>query len=107
MIIKIIAANFGLLGTIEVTEKQEFSVEKVTEEAYRRPLEQRLEKILQEPCLPLYPPAPRFVSAVAYYKKGDPLYPLAVAEEFGDRMFSDHKRILDFTVWAEVVVEKG
>ena len=98
MYIKVVAANIGLFGMIEVANGQEFTVTQDTEEQNRDPLRARLKEILSEEALPLcVPVAVGAMSGVVYYKRGESLYPYAVASEF------NYERISNLVVRGEVV----
>ncbi len=101
MYIKVVAAHIGLFGMIEVGEGQEFTVTLDTEEQNREPLKARLNEILSEEALPLCVPMPvGAMAGVAYYERGESLYPHAVASELS------HKKICHLVVRGEVVEAK-
>lgn len=90
MHIKVVAANIGLFGMIEVSEQQKFTVTQDTEVQNRQPLKARLRGILREEALPLCVPVPAgAMSGVVYCRWGDSLYPYAVASELRSEKISN------------------
>ena len=91
MDIKLIASGIGLVGVINVVQNRGFTVaDDRTDEDLREPIKKCLKGIISQKRLPLWVPSiSNNVSAVAYYKKGDALYPYAVADEFSRNRISN------------------